>query len=404
VCGTILTAPFADLGMTPVANDLVRPDRLHLGERYYPLVAKVCDACWLVQLDAPLPAGDIFTDQYPYFSSFSSSWLKHAEHYAATIRDRLRLDDRAFVVEIASNDGYLLQYFKKHGIRVLGVDPSANVAAAAVSQRGIPTVTEFFGREVGARLRREHGPADLMIANNVLAHVPDPVDFLSGFAELLADEGIVTVEFPHLLSLLRHGEFDTIYHEHVFYLSISGLMRALSLAGLRPFDVEELPTHGGSLRVYVCRETSQIRTTAELSAMIDKEEAAGLGRVSTYVDFNKRVQEKKRDILSFLIARKKEGKTIAAYGAPAKGNTLLNFCGIGRDMLDYTVDLNPHKQGKYLPGTRLEIFPPAKIQETKPDLVLILPWNIADEIMSSMASIRSWGGQFIIPIPDIRLC
>ena len=403
MCDAELTAPFADLGLSPVANDLVAPDHLHQGERYYPLAAKVCQACWLVQLDCSLPADAIFTDQYPYFSSFSSSWLRHAEHYATAIRDRLDLGETAFVVEVASNDGYLLQYFRQRGIRVLGVDPSASVAEAAIRQRGVPTVTEFFGRDVAARLRREHGPADLMVANNVLAHVPDPVDFLSGFARLLADDGVATFEFPHLLSLMGQGQFDTIYHEHIFYLSVTGLARALSLAGLRAFDVERLPTHGGSLRLYVCLAQAPTAPSAALTALIGEEAAAGLARVSTYVDFNRQVQEKKRRILSFLIERKNEGKTIVGYGAPAKGNTLLNFCGIGRDMLDYTVDLNPHKQGRFLPGTRLEVFHPDKIRETRPDLILVLPWNIADEIMGALSDVRAWGGRFIIPIPEIGL-
>jgi SAM-dependent methyltransferase len=399
LCGAPLEHVVADLGVSPVANDFVREEDLGKMEPFYPLCALVCGKCMLVQLEAFEPPEQIFSDDYAYFSSFSSGWLEHARQYTDATVERFGLDASSKVVEIASNDGYLLQYFVERGIPVLGVEPTANTAAAAIA-KGIPTDVRFFGRETAADLLAAHS-ADLLIANNVLAHVPDLNDFVAGLATLLAPEGVLTIEFPHLLRLLLEAQFDTIYHEHFSYFSLLTATRALERHGLAIFDVEELPTHGGSLRIYaghVPREAGE-----RVVELRERERAAGLEEVATYLAFADRVRREKREIVRFFIEQKEAGVSIAGYGAPAKGNTLLNYCGIGRDFIDYTVDLNPHKQGRYLPGTRIPVRNPDEIRLTRPDLVFILPWNLRDEVIEQLAFVRDWGGRFAARSPEIRI-
>ena len=401
-CGTSLTRTFVDLGVSPIANDYLTPDALDRMEPFYPLHARVCEKCLLVQLP-PVQAPDrLFTDEYAYFSSFSDSWLDHARRYTGAMMERFGLGPSHRVVEIASNDGYLLQYFHAAGIPVLGIEPARNCAEAAIA-KGIPTEILFFGAETARALTPDHS-ADLMAANNVLAHVPDINDFVEGFRILLKPTGVATFEFPHLLNLIQRGEFDTIYHEHYSYLSLHATRQIFAAHGLTIFDVEELPSHGGSLRLYV-RHAANDRLPVEpgVAAVQAKEEAAGLTGLAGYADFEPRVQKIKRDLLKFLIAAKEEGKTVAGYGAPAKGNTLLNYCGVRTDLLAFTVDRSPHKQGKYLPGTRIPIFTPEHIFERRPNYVLILPWNLQMEIMEQMKDIRTWGGQFVVPIPELRI-
>jgi SAM-dependent methyltransferase len=399
LCGAPLEHVVADLGVSPVANDFLREDDLGRMEPFYPLCALVCDVCLLVQLEAFEPPEQIFSDDYAYFSSFSTGWLEHSRQYTDAIVERLGLGAESKVVEIASNDGYLLQYFVERGIPVLGVEPTANTAAVAIA-KGVPTDVRFFGQEVAAELRAEHA-ADLLIANNVLAHVPDLNDFVAGLATLLAPEGVLTIEFPHLLRLLQEAQFDTIYHEHYSYYSLLTASRALERHGLAIFDVEELPTHGGSLRIYAGHAPRE--PGERVVELRERERAAGLEELATYLAFADRVRREKREIVRFFIEQKEAGVSIAGYGAPAKGNTLLNYCGVGRDFIDYTVDLNPHKQGRYLPGTRIPIRDPDEIRRTQPDLVFILPWNIRDEVMEQLAFVRDWGGRFAARSPEIRI-
>ncbi|MBA1158180.1 class I SAM-dependent methyltransferase [Microvirga mediterraneensis] len=398
-CGTALKLTFADLGSTPISNDFLSAEQVNGPDPFYPLRAFVCQECRLVQLQDFFRSDDLFREDYAYFSSFSPSWLQHAERYAADMAERFNLTPQSHVVEVASNDGYLLQYFKKRGISVLGVEPSRSVADVAVAERQIPTVVQFFGVDTARALLADGHAADVMSANNVLAHVPDINDFVGGFTVLLKPNGVVTFEFPHLLNLIRLNQFDTIYHEHFSYLSLLAVERILAKNGLRAFDVEELPTHGGSLRVFACRPEAIHAEQSGLSAIRAKEAEAGLDRDEVYLAFGERVRETKRSLLELLIRLKREGKHIVGYGAPAKGNTLLNYCGIGTDMLDFTVDRSPYKQGRFLPGTRLPILDPAAIDQARPDYVLILPWNLKEEITEQLASIRSWGGRFIVPIP-----
>ncbi|MGH9368238.1 MAG: methyltransferase domain-containing protein [Thermoanaerobaculia bacterium] len=400
-CGEPLTRTFVDLGMSPLCESFLSAGQLDRMEPFYPLTVRVCDACFLVQLSEYVRPAEIFGD-YAYFSSYSASWLDHARRYTETTIERFGLGPSSRVVEVASNDGYLLQYFVRKGIPVLGVEPAANVAKAA-EERGVPTWVGFFGTESAKRLARERGRADLMIGNNVLAQVPDVTDFVEGFRILLAPEGVATLEFPHLLRLIEGNQFDTIYHEHFSYFSFLTAEAILASHGLRLFDVEELPTHGGSLRLYACQRDSAAATeTPRVAAMRRLEKDAGLARIERYSSFPEQVHRVKRDLLKFLIAAREAGKTIAGYGAPGKGNTLLNYCGIRTDLLAYTVDLNPHKHGKYLPGTHIPIFPPERIRETRPDYVFILPWNLKDEIMEQLAYVRDWGGRFLVPIPEVR--
>ncbi|WIM10066.1 class I SAM-dependent methyltransferase [Enhydrobacter sp.] len=402
-CGAILTTVFADLGVTPVANDYLSPARRDQAESFYPLKAYVCGNCRLVQLRDFHGSRDLFREDYAYFSSFSTSWLQHAKNYAEYMRRRLRLGPQSLVVEVASNDGYLLQYFKQKGIPVLGIEPCRSVADFAIAKIGIPTRIEFFGRETAIRLADEGFSADLAVANNVLGHVPDINDFVSGFAAILEPDGVATFEFPHLLNLIRLNEFDTIYHEHFSYLSLLAAERIFPANGLRIFDVERLSTHGGSLRLFACRTEAVHERTHRVDELAATEREAGLHTDEPYIRFSEQVRETKRSLLELLIALKRQGHSIVGYGAPAKGNTLLNYCGIGGDTLDFTVDRSPHKQGLFLPGTRLEIRAPEAIDRHKPDFVLILPWNLQDEVMSQLAHIGQWGGKFIVPIPRARI-
>ncbi|WP_338833439.1 class I SAM-dependent methyltransferase [Bradyrhizobium septentrionale] len=398
-CGEPLSLTFADLGATPVSNDYLSAAQRLGPEPYYPLRAFCCRRCRLVQLEDFLRADDLFRQDYAYFSSISTTWVDHAHRYADAMQARYGLTENSTVVEVASNDGYLLQFFKSKGINVLGVEPCKSVAEWAIQKHAIPTKIMFFGEEAGVRLAREGFAADLTAANNVLAHVPQLNDFVSGFRELLKPEGISTFEFPHLLNLISENQFDTIYHEHFSYLSLTAADAFFLSNGLRVFDVEKLPTHGGSLRVHVCRTGAPHPRQASVDAVLEEEREKGLGEDATYLAFSERVRETKRALLELLISIKREGKTVVGYGAPAKGNTLLNYCGIGSDFLEYTVDRAPQKQGMFLPGTRLPILSPDAIALTKPDYVMILPWNIKGEIMEQMAHIRTWGGKFIVPIP-----
>lgn len=401
-CGNSLTHTFVDLGLSPVSNHFVKPEDAGHGEMFYPLHALVCERCWLVQLTDVAQADAHFHDDYVYFSSFSSSWLEHARRYVDMMIPRFGLNATSRVVEIASNDGYLLQYFVKAGIPCLGVEPTANTAAAA-RKIGVHSVEAFFGRATAKLLAKEGGQADLILGNNVLAHVPDINDFIAGMPMLLKPEGAITLEFPHLQQLIAQNQFDTLYHEHFSYLSLTALLPAFERAGLRVFDIEHLPTHGGSLRVYACHKGATHVESAAVAACLQHEEAAGLTRLDTYASFDETVRATKRALLDFLITAKRDGKRIAAYGAAAKGNTLLNYCGVGKDFIDYAVDKNPVKQGRLLPGTRIPVCAPDLIFRTKPDYLLILPWNIKDEVMLQMAGIRDWGGRFVVPIPCVEV-
>ena len=385
-----------------MANAFISPDRADRMEPFYPLHAYVCSACFLVQLAAFESPQEIFGD-YLYFSSFSQSWLNHAETYVARMADRFALGASSQMVEIASNDGYLLQYFAKRGVGVLGVEPAANVAAAAI-QKGLPTEIAFFGTETARRLHGRGFAPDLMTANNVLAHVPDLHDFVEGFEILLAPSGVATFEFPHLLQLMRHNQFDTIYHEHFSYFSLHVVERLFAQHGLALFDVEELPTHGGSLRIFIKHaDNARLAATEAVASVLADEVAAGLTKIQTYRTFAAGVVACKCALLDFLIAAKRRGEQVAAYGAPAKGNTLLNYCGVGPELIAFTVDRSPHKQGLLLPGSRIPIRAPEALAEARPDYLLILPWNLREEIVAQMAIHRGWGGRFVVPIPSIEI-
>jgi SAM-dependent methyltransferase len=401
-CGTVLSQTFVDLGRSPLANSYLRPEQIHLMEPHYPLHVHVCTDCRLVQLAEFEKAENIFSD-YAYFSSFSDLWLRHCKSYADRMVEELSLDPNSLVVEVASNDGYMLQYFKDRGIRVLGVEPAANVAKVA-TQKGIATKIAFFGSATAQQLTNTVGMADLICANNVLAHVPDLNDFVAGFKILLKPTGTITVEFPHLLHLIADGQFDTIYHEHFSYFSLEVVDRVFASHGLTVFDVDRLPTHGGSLRVHACHAADASRErTARFHAVLADEQAAGLDNLATYGQFAEHVVDVKCQLLEFLITTRRQRKLVAGYGAPAKGNTLLNYCGVGPELIGFTVDRSPHKQGRYLPGTQIPIFAPEHIFETKPSYVLILPWNIQQEIIEQMQSIREWGGKFVVAIPSLQV-
>ena len=401
-CGAPLEASLADLGMSPVSNAFIRAAEAGRMEPFYPLHAWVCGKCFLVQLEQFEPPQAHFGDDYAYFSSYSDSWLEHARRYVEMATRRFGLGAASQVVEIASNDGYLLQNFVRAGIPSLGVEPAANVAQAARA-KGVQTVCEFFGRESASRLAAEGRRADLLLGNNVLAHVPDLNDFVDGLKILLKPGGTVTMEFPHLLNLMRENQFDTIYHEHFSYFSFLTAATVFAAHGLRLYDVERIPTHGGSLRIYACHAEDAKAASRAVAALLAEERGAGLDRLDAYRDFAEQVRRTKRRLLELLIGLKAAGKAIAGYGAPAKGNTLLNYCGIRTDFLDYTVDRSPQKQGRLLPGTRIPVHAPERIFETRPDYVLILPWNIKDEIMAQMRGIAAWGGRFIVPIPEPRI-
>lgn len=401
-CGSPLWFVFVDLGPSPLCESFLRAEQLNQMEPFYPLRVYVCEQCFLVQLQEYVAPEQIFRT-YAYFSSYSDSWLEHAGRYVEMAIARFGLDADSQVVEVGSNDGYLLQYFLRRGVPVLGIEPAANVAEAAV-RKGIPTVVEFFGQE-GARGLAEAGrQADLLIGNNVLAQVPGLIDFIKGLKIALKRRGVITLEFPHLLRLVEGSQFDTIYHEHFSYFSLLTAERIFSAYGLAPFDVEELPTHGGSLRLYLRHAEDRSRPTSErVDEVRAQERQAGLDRLGYYTSFADRVGALKRDLLEFLIRVKGERRSVAGYGAPGKGNTLLNYCGIRADLVAYTVDRNPYKQGKFLPGSHIPIYPPGRIRETRPDYVLILPWNLRDEIMEQLSYIREWGGRFVVPIPVVRV-
>jgi hypothetical protein len=398
-CGAPLSAVLVDLGMTPISNAFVREGHASFSERFYPLKSFVCDRCMLVQLEDYETPQTHFHGEYVYFSSFSDSWLAHARSFVENAVNRLELGANSQVVEVGSNDGYLLQYFVERGIPCLGVDPAANCARAAWDLRRVPTEVAFFGSKAARQLRERSGAADLIIANNVLAHVPDINDFVAGFRLLLSEKGVATFEFPHVLEMIRNVEFDTIYHEHYSYLSLLALEPLFARHGLRVVDVEHLSTHGGSLRLYVAHADST--AVADSVAQLRREEiVAGLDRIATYEAFGQRVRHLKRSLLSLLIALVEDGKSVAAYGAPAKGNTLLNYCGIGQDFIEYTVDRNVHKQGHLLPGTRIPVLAPDEIGRRRPDYVLILPWNLQEEIVAQINQFPNWTGRFIIPVPE----
>ncbi len=396
-----LTHTFVDLGMSPLCESYVPEVRLDEPETFYPLHVRQCSSCLLVQLPAYVPGEDIFSD-YAYFSSYSDSWVAHAKRYAADMIGQLDLTSGSLVTEVASNDGYLLQHFVAEGIPVLGVEPAANVAAAART-RGVRTVVEFLGPETGKAIARRYGQADLVAGNNVFAHVPDIRGFSAGLRALVKDDGLVTLEFPHLLRLIEQRQYDTIYHEHYSYLSLLTSSRALLTAGLRVVDVDELGTHGGSLRVYARPDENTGEPSVRVKEVLDAEASAGLDTLSGHAGFAGEVLKIKSDLVSFLLEAAQNGQTVAGYGAPGKGNTLLNHCGIRSDLLSYTVDRSPFKQGKYLPGTHIPIYGPERLAETRPDYVLVLPWNLKDEISQQLEYVRSWGGRLVFPIPTLEI-
>jgi C-methyltransferase-like protein/putative zinc binding protein/methyltransferase family protein len=388
--------------MSPLCESFLRSDQLNSMEAFYPLHVLVCERCFLVQLEEYVSPAEIFTE-YAYFSSYADSWLQHVERYTDQMIVRWNLGANSHVVELASNDGYLLQYFVARNVPVLGVEPAANVAKVAES-KGVPTLVKFFGRETARELAAQGKKADLVIGNNVLAQVPDINDFVAGIKILLNERGVVTIEFPHLQQLIDNNQYDTIYHEHFSYFSFLTASKIFASHGMTLFDVEELPTHGGSLRIYARHQEDESKPIeARAKALLRREMDHGFDRMETYANFGEKVKSAKRRLLAFLIDAKNSGRTIVGYGAPGKGNTLLNYCGIRTDFLDYTVDRNPYKHGRFTPGTHIPIYTPAKINETRPDYVLILPWNVKDEIIAQMAHIRSWGGKFVVPIPDVAI-
>ncbi|MFZ0319764.1 MAG: class I SAM-dependent methyltransferase [Candidatus Sulfotelmatobacter sp.] len=402
-CGAVLERTFIDLGMSPLCETYPSATEFNHGETYYPLHVYVCEKCLLVQLEEYERPEDIFGD-YPYFSSYSDSWLKHSEIYCNKMITQLGLTEKSLVIEAASNDGYLLQYFVKRKIPALGIEPAANVAKVAV-ENGVPTLVRFLGEHTAKDLAGEGRTADLVLGNNVLAQVPDLNDFVEGLKILLKPLGILTLEFPHLLQLIRRNEFDTIYHEHFSYFSMIATKRILEAHGLKVFDVEEIPTHGGSLRLYACRTENQAqRIETGVERLIEMEKAAGLDSLAGYAGFAKQARETKFALVEFLLEAARQGKTVAGYGAPGKSATLLHYCGIGKDLIEYTVDRSPHKQGRFLPGTHIPIYHPDRIRETKPDYVVILPWNLKDEILEQLQFIREWGGRFVVPIPMVTIC
>jgi len=401
-CGEKLRHTFVNLGATPISNDMLSKEQLIGMEPFYSLHVFVCDQCFLVQLPEFESAEKIFSDDYTYFSSYSPSWLEHAKKYVEKMVDRFGFNENSLVVELASNDGYLLQYFSEYNVPVLGIEPTANTAQVAID-KGIPTLVEFFGTELGKNTAKTRGKADLVLGNNVLAHVPDINDFVSGMKQLLSENGIITMEFPHLQRLVEQNQFDTIYHEHFSYLSFSAVSRVFEHHGLRMFDVEELPTHGGSIRIYACHKDATRETCQRVTELLTRENELGMNALPYYQGYEKKVKQVKRSLLRVLIDLKEKGKTVAAYGAASKGNTLLNYCGIGTEFIDFVVDRSPHKQGRYLPGTRIPVLDPAIIKDRKPDYLLILPWNLKKEIITQNEFVREWGGKFIVPIPDTEI-
>lgn len=401
-CGRRLQHTLVDLGMSPLCESYVSAERVHDMEPFYPLHVYVCDECFLVQLEEFVPVEEIFTE-YLYFSSYADSWVQHAKDYTDMITERLGLGKESRVVELASNDGYLLQHFVALGIPALGIEPAKNVAKVAI-EKGVPTLVKFFGVETARELAAEGKHADLLLGNNVLAQVPDLNDFVGGMKLLLKPGGVITMEFPHLLKLMQENQFDTIYHEHFSYFSFLAAERIFAKHGITLFDVEEIPTHGGSLRIYGRHADDEAKAVTQRALDLKAvEKQTGLDGLDAYRSFDQQVKQTKRKILAFLIEAREAGKTVVGYGAPGKGNTLLNYCGIRTDLLDYTVDRNPYKQGMFLPGTHIPIYDPGRIKETRPDYVFILPWNFKDEIMEQVSYIREWGGKFVVPIPEVKV-
>jgi hypothetical protein len=396
-CGGALD-PFVDLGVSPPCESFLSAQQLDEGEHFSPLDVRVCSTCWLVQLGEFVSPEEIFTE-YAYFSSYSQAWLAHARSYAEAMIERFRLGANSFVIEVASNDGYLLRNFVDRGIACLGIEPAANVAKVAMDA-GVPTLVAFFGETLARDLASSGRRADLIAGNNVLAQVPDLNSFVAGLGIALKDEGVLTLEFPHLLKLIAENQFDTIYHEHFSYFSLTNVERVIAAHGMRVFDVERLWTHGGSLRIFVCHSGSLHIESSRVKDLRAEETAAGLLDLGSYAAFSRRVIETKWKLLDLLIGIKRDGKRIVGYGAPGKGNTLLNYCGIRTDLLDFTVDRNPYKHGRFLPGTRIPVLSPEQLDVARPDYVLILPWNLREEIMAQLAHIRAWGGRFIVPIPN----
>lgn len=402
-CNTELKHSFCDLGLSPISNAFLKAGQLKEKEPYYPLHAKVCEKCFLVQV-ALFESPEKIFHEYAYFSSYSNSWLEHAKNYTDKMINRFKFSKTSQVIEVASNDGYLLQFFKKLGFNVLGIEPAENVALVAQSSAGIPTLVKFFSVQTARELVNQGTKADLLIGNNVLAHVPDLNDFVAGMQILLKSNGVITMEFPHLLRLMEESQFDTIYHEHFSYFSLITVEKVFAHHQLTIFDVEELPTHGGSLRIFA-RHTADASkpVTDAVHGLRNREIQGGLNKIETYLDFAKKVERTKQALLDFLKQVKSAGKSVAGYGAPAKGNTLLNYCHISTDLLPYTVDISPFKQNRFLPGVRIPVFHPDKIKETKPDYLLILPWNIKSEVIQQNSFIREWGGKFVIPIPEVTV-
>jgi SAM-dependent methyltransferase len=401
LCGAALTTTFVDLGMSPLCESFLSADQLDQMEPYYPLHTLVCGGCFLVQLKEYVKPEHIFTE-YAYFSSYSTSWVEHARRYCEMVAARFALGSKSLVFEIASNDGYLLQHFLPLGIPVTGIEPAANVAEVA-RQKNVPTLVEFFGLKLAQQLVSEGRQADLIIGNNVLAQVPDLNDFTAGMAHLLAPNGVITLEFPHLERLIEENQFDTIYHEHFSYFSLVTIDRLAGKHGLTVFDVEHLPTHGGSLRVYLCRSNGRHGVSPSVNALLAHERKTGFEDIGTYPRFGAKVHQTKRQLLSFLIKCKEQGARLCGYGAPGKGNTLLNYCGVGPDFLDFTVDRNPYKHGRYTPGMHIPIRPVAAIDEAKPDYLLILPWNLKKEIAAQMRHVGDWGCKMVVPIPNVEI-
>jgi 2-polyprenyl-3-methyl-5-hydroxy-6-metoxy-1,4-benzoquinol methylase len=402
-CKTELTDVFIDLINSPASNSFLSREQLNEPEVFYPLKVYTCPSCFLVQIDEYKSSDAIFNSEYVYFSSFSTTWLKHAKEYTDKMVERFGFHSGSQVIEIASNDGYLLQYFKEKNIPVLGIDPTANTAQVAIG-KGINTIVDFFGSRLASELAAGGTKADLLLGNNVLAHVPDIVDFVGGMKIMLKETGVITMEFPHLMQLVDNNQFDTIYHEHFSYLSFTTVQKIFASRGLELFDVEEIPTHGGSLRIYAKHKDDQSKpVSARVTALLQKEAAAGMGSLAYYDNFQQKALRVKLDLTSFLIEQKRAGKKVAAYGAAAKGNTLLNFCGIKSDMIDFVVDANPNKQNKWLPASHIPVVNETRLKEQRPDYVLILPWNLKDEITRQLAYIKEWGGRFVVPIPHLEV-
>ena len=402
VCKSPQLRTFVDLGAAPPCEAILSPEDAEAGEVAYPLHVRICETCLLVQLPEVIPAEDIFTVDYAYFSSYSTSWVEHARRYAVAMIDRLGLSPQSRVIEVASNDGYLLQHFRDAGVPCLGVEPTANTAAAAI-QAGIPTEVCFLGETTGVDIATRHGRADLVVANNVYAHVPDLADFTRGLAALLAPEGTLTMEFPHLMRLIEQRQYDTIYHEHFQYYTLLTAQRAVALGDLEIVDVEELPTHGGSLRVYCHHRDAAGSPTDAVRELLAREQEAGLHELGGYEGFESAVAGVKRDLLRFLLQAQEDGERVVAYGAPGKGNTLLNHCGIRSDLIEFTVDRNPYKHGKFLPGSRIPVLPPDAIAQARPDYVLVLPWNLRAEISAQLAYVGEWGGRLVFAVPELEV-